>query len=505
MPQREPLVTGGSQAFYLGGINGFGAAVTAYLGALIHGEGDWVDISIQECMAGMLELYGPGGAVNGVPSVRAGNHVRASWGIYPCADGFAGVCALERQIPAFFSVVGDPELDEPRFRDRLQRVDHDDELQAKFYGWFAEHTKQEILDLGAKYKVPFGAVMTPNDLLENASLAERGFFDAVATLDGMAMIPGRPFLGIPWVPGELHEPGADTAEVVADWLGVHGMKKLPLEGIRVADLTMMWAGPYATKVLAEMGAEVIKIESPRAWDNIRTLIPQPGIEEPWNKSFYFNDYNRDKKSLTLDLAQELGRRTFLNLVAKCDVVIENYRADVLDNLGLGYEVLKAAKPDIILISMAGYGKTGPERDQVGFGPIIEQMSGLASMTGYGDDGIPMKTGLSYGDPVAGMAAASAVALALIQRRKTGNGTFIDLGQREVMSTLIGEAFVAASVRGEEPVQRGNRDSRFFAQGVYRCAGEEQWVAITMRDRRGLARCETRPRLAGRGGPAARSC
>ncbi|MGE0599927.1 MAG: CaiB/BaiF CoA transferase family protein [Dehalococcoidia bacterium] len=259
------------------------------------------------------------------------------------------------------------------------------------------------------------------------------------------------------------------------------MKKFPLEGIRVADLTMMWAGPFATKILGEMGAEVIKIESPRAWDNIRTLIPQPGVEEPWNKSFYFNDYNRDKKSLTLDLAQDLGRQTFLKLVAKCDVVIENYRADVLDNLGLSYDVLKAAKPDIILISMAGYGKTGPERDQVGFGPIIEQMSGLASMTGYGDDGIPMKTGVSYGDPVAGMAAASAVALALIQRRKTGEGSCIDLGQREVLSTLIGEAFVGASLRGEEPVHRGNRDSRYYHQGVYRCAGEEQWVAITLRD------------------------
>lgn len=223
------------------------------------------------------------------------------------------------------------------------------------------------------------------------------------------------------------------------------MKRLPLEGIRVADLTMMWAGPYATRVLAEMGAEVIKIESPTAWDNIRTLIPQPGVEEPWNSSFYFNDYNRDKKSLTLDLAQEQGRATFLKLVAKCDVVIENYRAEVLGNLGLGYEVLRQAKHDIILVSMAGYGKTGPERDQVGFGPIIEQMSGLTSMTGYGDDGVPTKTGLSYGDPVAGKAAASAVALALIKRRKTGEGTFIDLGQREVLSTFIGEAFVAASL------------------------------------------------------------
>lgn len=218
MPQREPLVTGGSQAQYLGGINGFGSAVTAYLGSLVHGEGDWVDISLQECQAGMLELYGPGGAISGVPSLRAGNHVRASWGIYPCADGFAGVCALERQIPAFFKVLDDPELADERFRDPLQRPLHDDELQAKCYGWFAEHTKQEILDLGARYKVPFGAVMTPNDLLGNASLAERHFFDAIETPDGMAMVPGRPFLGLPWVPGELHAAGADTGDVMSEWL-----------------------------------------------------------------------------------------------------------------------------------------------------------------------------------------------------------------------------------------------------------------------------------------------
>jgi len=161
--------------------------------------------------------------------------------------------------------------------------------------------------------------------------------------------------------------------------------------------------------------------------------------------------------------------------------MENYRADVLDNLGLGYEVLCEARRDIVLVSMAGYGKTGAERRHVGFGPIIEQMSGLASMTGYGDDGVPFKTGISYGDPVAGKAAVAAVVLALIRRKKTGEGAFIDLAQREVLSTLIGEAFVAASLRGERPRQRGNRDQRYFAQGVYRCAGEEQWVAISVRD------------------------
>ena len=218
MHQREPLVTGGSQAQYLGGLNAFGAAVTAHLGAMLHGEGDWIDISLQECMAGMLELYGPRGAVEGVPSVRAGNHVRAAWGVYPCADGYAAVCALERQIPAFFSVVGDPVLTEPRMRDPIERATYDDELQAIFFSWFAERTKAEIIELGARYKVPFGAVQTPADLLQNATLAERGFFDSVETTHGTARVPGRPFLGLPWKSGALHEAGADTAAVLADWL-----------------------------------------------------------------------------------------------------------------------------------------------------------------------------------------------------------------------------------------------------------------------------------------------
>lgn len=258
------------------------------------------------------------------------------------------------------------------------------------------------------------------------------------------------------------------------------MKKLPLNGVRVADLTMMWAGPYATRILGEMGAEVIKIESPSAWDNIRTLVPQPEATEPWNSSFYFNDYNRDKKSLTLDLAQERGREVFLDLVKHCDVVIENYRAEVLGKLNIDYPVLKAAKQDIVLVSMAGFGKTGKERGQVGFGPIIEQMAGLASLSGYGDDGEPYKTGISYGDPVGGVAAAGAAALGLIQRRKTGEGCHIDLAQRETMAAMVGEAFVAASLRGEEPVHRGNRDARFVPQGAYRCTGEDQWIVISVR-------------------------
>ena len=254
--------------------------------------------------------------------------------------------------------------------------------------------------------------------------------------------------------------------------------QLPLEGVRVIDLSMMWAGPFATLHLASMGADVIKIESPSAWDNIRTLTPQPGVADPWNSQSYFNAYNRDKRSLTLDLAQQAGRELLLRLLADADVLLENYRADVLDKLGLTLDVLKAANPNLVIISMAAFGKEGPDSQYVGFGPVIELMSGLASLTGYGD-GEPFKTGISYCDPVAGLHAVAATVLGLLGRDAGEGGRFVDLAQREGAMALIGEAFVAAS-RGDEIVHIGCRDDRFAPQGVYRTLGVEQWLVVSVR-------------------------
>jgi len=221
-PDRPPLTNAGSQAYYLGGLNGFGAAMAAYYGAVMQGEGDWVDVSLQECGAGMLELYGARTECTDLgPGLRSGNHVSAVWGIYPTLDGFGGVCCLARQIPAFFRVVGDPELLEERFMDPMLRLENDDELQGRIYAWFLTKTKADLLELGPKNKVPFGAVMTPGDLLKNGSLAERRYFDEVPVPgDGVAQVPGRPFLGLPWRAGGLSRPAADTNAVLTDWLGV---------------------------------------------------------------------------------------------------------------------------------------------------------------------------------------------------------------------------------------------------------------------------------------------
>ena len=470
---RTPLLTGGNQAYALAGINAFAAAVTAWLGRQRHHHGDVLDISGQECAAGMLEYYGPQASYTGVSTVRMGNHTRATWGVYPCLDGYAGVFALERQVGPLFELLDDPELDHPRFREPLQRllVANDEELSAKLYVYFADKTQAQLRAISLATRVPIGTATTPRELLTNAGLCERGAFDTVMVDGLVTTVPGRPFPGFGWAASDapLNDPELIP---VGDTVGP---PRLPLAGLRVIDLTMMWAGPYATLRMAEMGAEVVKVESPSAWDNIRTLISQPGVDDPWNSSFYFNAYNRDKQSLTLDLAQPAGRNALLSLAAHADVLIENYRADVLDKLDLGVEVLHAANPNLAVVSMAAFGKHGPDRNYVGFGPVIELMSGLGSLSGYGD-GEPFKTGISYGDPVAGIFAVAATALALLSAH---TGVHVDLAQRETAMVLIGEAFLAAG-RGEQPVHRGCRDARFAPQGCYQVAGDDQWLVVSVR-------------------------
>jgi crotonobetainyl-CoA:carnitine CoA-transferase CaiB-like acyl-CoA transferase len=255
------------------------------------------------------------------------------------------------------------------------------------------------------------------------------------------------------------------------------MYRLPLNGIRILDLTMAWAGPYGTRLLADMGAEVIKIESVDNWDVTRALTGQPpDTERVWDKSPYFNQTNRNKYGCALDLAKPRGRELFLRLAAQSDVVIENFRAEVMENLDLGYETLSRVNERLIVLSMPGHGKTGPERDFITYGTNVEQLSGLCHLTGY-EDGPPQKTGISYGDPIAGIAAAGAIALALWVRRRTGRGQYIELAQRENLISLIGEIVVAFSMNHREPPRRGNRHSSMAPHGCYRCAGDDAWTTI----------------------------
>jgi crotonobetainyl-CoA:carnitine CoA-transferase CaiB-like acyl-CoA transferase len=218
-PDRTPLQTGGAQALNLGGLHAFSAALTAYYGALVHGEGDWLDISLQECATSMLELYGPASALGLPAALRFGNYHRAVWALYPCADGYAGVFCLERQIRGLFAAIGEEVLQEERFTDPLQRAQHDEELSAYVLSWMVDRDGEELLRIGRQHKVPFGKVRTPAELVDSAALLERGFFDEVRGADGRtARVPGRPFAGFAWRNGEdLHQPGADTEAATKEW------------------------------------------------------------------------------------------------------------------------------------------------------------------------------------------------------------------------------------------------------------------------------------------------
>ncbi|HEY5640049.1 MAG TPA: CoA transferase, partial [Dehalococcoidia bacterium] len=227
----------------------------------------------------------------------------------------------------------------------------------------------------------------------------------------------------------------------------------PLDGIRVADFTWVWAGPTNTMQLAHMGAEVIRMETSNRICALRMLPPWPeGAPHP-NKSGYFNQYNQGKRAILLDLAKDEGAAIARRIVEISDVAVENFAAGVIDKLGLGYDELRKVNDDLIMMSMSGYGATGPEKDFVSYGPAQVPMSGLSSLTGYKGWG-PMHVGMSYGDPTAGLHAAFAVIAALFYRDRTGKGQYIDMSQWESSMNVIGEAFMHQVMNGSQPPRNG---------------------------------------------------
>ena len=272
------------------------------------------------------------------------------------------------------------------------------------------------------------------------------------------------------------------------------MTDLALAGVRVLDLTRGWSGPIGARFMADLGAEVIKIEylTDRGMASVETpkdptdfaivchaAYPDndPG-EDPYNRYGPFNEYNRNKMSLTLDLTNQRCKEAFLTLVSISDVVIENYSPRVMANFGLDYQSLRLVNPSIIFIAMPGFGMTGPHRHHVSYGTNIEPTAGLSNLIGY-PGATPYKSGEAYPDPNAGLHGVAAVLTALFYRRRTGMGQFIDLSQNEAAVGLIGEALLAFDMNNEEPVRMGNRHPYHAPHNTYRCKGEDSWVTITV--------------------------
>ena len=259
------------------------------------------------------------------------------------------------------------------------------------------------------------------------------------------------------------------------------MVRLSLEGVRVVEFGQLIAIPFATKLLADMGAEVVRIESCTRLDGYRVsgFYKNDTSGEFWNRAVNFYEQNRNKKSLTLDLAQERARETLRDLIAVSDVFAENFTPRVIRNFGLEYEDLRRVRPDIIMVSSTGYGHTGPWS---GFGAIgygTEAASGLSSVTGY-RDGPPTIPELPYADYTAGEHTVFAIMAALVHRTMTGQGQFIDISQTQTLSATVPEPLMDFTFNGRVQGRAGNRDDIYAPQGTYPCLGDDSWISMSIR-------------------------
>jgi benzylsuccinate CoA-transferase BbsF subunit len=256
------------------------------------------------------------------------------------------------------------------------------------------------------------------------------------------------------------------------------MSAKPLAGIRVADFSWVWAGPFCTLQLAHLGAEVIRVECRDRPCVTRQIPPFADFEPGLNRSGYFNQYNQGKRSLTLDLKNPRALEVARRLIARSDVVAENFANGVMERMGLGYEEVRKLRPDVIMVSISGYGRSGPERDFVSYGPATVPLAGFSSVTGY-KGGPPMHVGISYGDPTAGLHGAVAVLAALCHRQRTGEGQFIDVSLWEASATLLPDALLEYEMNGTEPPRDGNRHPHMAPHGVFRSEGQDRWVSIAV--------------------------
>ncbi|GAA4627806.1 hypothetical protein GCM10023196_041550 [Actinoallomurus vinaceus] len=593
-PDRPPLRPYGDQANQLAGLN----AAIATLIATRTGGGQRVIVSGQASVAASLEF----GAITyihtgRVPERTGSTHPMAPHTLFATADGLiaGGLGGSPRMWDATLAwltengTAGD--LADERWQDPVYRVRHREEIFDRLAAIVGEMKRDQLFHEGQARRLPWAAVLRPEELTANAQLVERGFFVDVTTPWGPARDAGFAArvrgaapparLRVP-EPGE-HAASADTdrardiapleaaapatadprtrtalpteptASVAAERVGdiapsepaapataeprartalsaqpgtsataertavptrpaasVAAERRAgtvtaaaerrardaapveprrgALEGIRVLDLTWVLAGPYATKTLADHGAEVIKIESRHRPDPTRF---SPGFhlsrsdETDPDTSGYFNNVNRNKKSVTVNLRTQEGRDLALRLAAHCDIVVENFAAGVLDRLGLGYDRLRQVREDIIVVSMSGMGHTGPWRDYVSYADAVSALSGWTALTGEPGE---RPVGVVYGlaDIIAGHHAALAALAALAVRDRTGTGQHVDMAQLETAAAHLGDAILRAD-HGETVEPLGNRHPRMAPHGVFPCLGDGTWVAVTVRTDEEFAR------------------
>lgn len=499
-PDRYPLKAAANILPYATGVVGFIGALGAVHERRSSGRGQTVEVSALEAVASLVLFLRA--QYFGAPFPRRSG---VSTMLLPCADGYV-MCSphWDRGWSDLLVALGVDAADVP---EPLGSVEGRQD-EAALLAFLAPHAKRraakELFEtLGALGAAP-SLLQTPADLPQNDHLRERGFF---RELDhprlGRLKFPGpagrmsKTPMGAPSPAPEMGEaaPSAIWCEEPArpEPTAPDQPKESrpPLAGLRVLDLTGAWIGPYAAILLADMGADVVKIESPRRPDVWRGYRPGAAVRfqpplvaragaHPWNLSHYYNSVNRNKRSLALDLASPKGRDIFLALAAKADIVMENFTPRVMDNFGLGPETLCAVNPRLVMTSFSGYGKTGPYRDFRANGATTETIGGWVSLFGYPGEP-PMLMGEMEADPISGLQMAAHTLVALEHREQTGAGQSIDGSMFEAAVGYIGEELLLAGLGVDLPHPRGNRERHFAPQGVFPVRGPDNWIAISVRD------------------------
>ncbi len=504
---REPLAHGLRQSEYCTGLNAAYVALAAHLAAVRHGHGAEIDLSARECLASELVLNEAHYAFLGVVQGRRP----------PVQDPFLGEPLATRdgwlslqtsglvspvQIAEFFD---EPRIAEERFATTERRTTHASELSAILEQHLVDRSAHELFGLASQRGLLSGFVQTAEDLLRCPQLEAREVFVEFSDLTARGRpvrFPARlaalsatptsvrrraPALGA-GAPGPAVARRANSADSAAG-SSADG-RAGPLSGLRVIDLSTVFAVPYLGALLCDLGAEVIKIEAPHRLDQIRSWFGpffdnEPG-ESWWNRSATFQVVNRGKRSLGLDLSCPEGRDLLRELIAVSDVMIDNFTPRVLRGWDLTYERVRDCNPALVMLSNTGYGSTGPWSEFRAQGTTLEATMGISGVTGYAQ-GKPSRAGQSYPDFIACWSGLTMLMAALIHREQTGDGQLIDLGMYQLGPIVIPEALLEFQARGEEFARRGPSDIEALLSGLFRAAGDDRWLAVTLRDRADLTR------------------
>jgi len=488
---RPPLKPGLAQGAYCAGLNAAYAGIAALVAAERDGVGEHVDVSMQECLASELVMNQPYytfmGAVQGRRAVAQDPFQGEP---IPTRSGYLAVQSGPVRFERFADLFGREEFRTPEYAQRARRHARIAEVRAVLASCLAQRDAKDLFLEGARMRLLLGVVQGAPQLLQCEQLAARGAFAEVA---GPA--------GTTWsFPAELAKLSATPTRVrrPAPRLGEHadapawparigpsaaGRARLPLAGLRVVDLSYVFAVPYMGALLSDLGADVVKVEGTHRLDQTRSGAFGPYLDndpgpDPWNRSGAFHMLNRGKRSLLLDLGSEDGREVFRRMAARADFVLENYTPRVMRGWNLHYDALRALNPALIMLSNTGYGSTGPWRDFPSQGTTLEATMGIAQYTGYRGDK-PWKAGQSYPDFLACWAGLAALLAALRHRQRTGEGQWIDLGMYQLGAAVIPEALLQWQLAGTEPARIGNEDERHVPSNLYPALGTDRWIAITV--------------------------